>query len=80
MHIRDRNFRGVDELTLGIGNHCIFIDENNFGKSTILDALKIWLTSSFTLNSQIVDQYDCHLTNETLNPTKSPPIEITLTY
>ena len=56
------------------------IGENNTGKSTILDALKICLTHSLTRKGSDFQEYDYHLANISSVPTNAEPIEITLRF
>ena len=67
-------------MTLPLDRLCILIGENNSGKSSILDAIQICLSKSFSSNRQPFDDYDYHLESSTSNPEKSPPIEITMTF
>jgi len=59
--IEIKNFRGIEELFLPLDDLCVLIGENNSGKSSILEALKICLTRSFTRRASIFDEYDSHL-------------------
>lgn len=58
----------------------MLIGENNSGKSSILDAIRICLTRSLSRRSAVFDEYDYHLESESAEPTKSKPIEITLKF
>ena len=78
--IRIVNFRGIKDLTLLLDDVCVLIGENNSGKSTILDALRTCLTRSFSRRGSSFDEYDYHLDGPAAEPSKAPPIEITLTF
>lgn len=75
-----KNFRGIESVTLQLDEVCVLIGENNSGKTTILDALKICLTRSMTRRGAIFDEYDYHLPSASKSPSDAPPIEITLTF
>ena len=75
-----KNFRGIEELSLPLDDLCVLIGENNAGKSSVLDALRICLTRSLTRRSTVFDEYDYHLADASAEPAKSKPIEITLTF
>lgn len=75
-----KNFRGIEELSLPLDDLCVFIGENNAGKSTILDAIRICLTRSLARRGAVFDEYDYHLPDATAEPARSPPIEITLHF
>lgn len=78
--IEIKNFRGIEELSLPLENLCVLIGENNAGKSSILDALRICLTRSLTRRGAVFEEYDYHLPDSAAEPSKSKPIEITLTF
>ena len=75
-----RNFRGIEELSLPLDDLCVLIGENNSGKSSILDALRLCLTRSLTGRSPVFEEYDYYLETPSSEPSKSRPIEITLTF
>ena len=78
--LKIRNFRGIEELTLQLDNLCVLIGENNSGKSTILDALRICLTRPLMRRAAVFEEYDYHLLNSASEPSKTNPIEITLMF
>ena len=78
LHIK--HFRGIEELDVPLDNLCVLIGENNAGKSSILDALRICLTRSLTRRGAVFEEYDYHLDKSSPEPSKSKPIQITLTF
>lgn len=77
--INIQHFRGIEDLTLELDDICVLIGENNAGKSTVLDALRICLTRSFRRGNSF-DEYDYHLPDAKTEPSKAKPIQITLTF
>lgn len=75
-----KNFRGIEELSLPLDDLCVLIGENNVGKSSVLDALRICLTHSFTRRSTVFEEYDYHLADVSAYPANSKPIEILLAF
>ena len=75
-----KNFRGIKELALPLDDICVLIGENNSGKSSILDALRICLTRPLTRRSTVFEEYDYHLADSAAEPAKSEPIEIILRF
>lgn len=75
-----RNFRGIEELTLTLDDLCVLIGENNSGKSTVLDALRICFTRPLTRRARVFEEYDYHLPDPDSEPSGAEPIEITLTF
>ncbi|MBN9290727.1 MAG: AAA family ATPase, partial [Hyphomicrobium denitrificans] len=70
--IHIQNFRGIEDLTLELDDFCVLIGENNAGKSTVLDALRLCLTRSLRRGNGF-EEYDYHLPNGNADPTKSKP-------
>ena len=75
-----RNFRGIEELSLPLDDLCVLIGENNAGKSSILDAIRICLTRSLVRRGAIFDEYDYHLPTARAEPSRALPISITLRF
>jgi putative ATP-dependent endonuclease of OLD family len=79
-HLEIKNFRGITNLNLKLGDMTVLIGENNTGKTAILDALKFALRSVRTRRSSSFDAYDFHLQNATAEPALAPAISIRLTF
>lgn len=79
-HLHIKNFRGIEELSLPLDELCVLIGENNAGKSSILDALRLCLTRPLTRRGTVFEEYDYHLADKTADPTKAEQIEISLTF
>lgn len=75
-----KNFRGIEQLSLPLEDLCVLIGENNAGKSSVLDAIRICLTRSLTRRGAVFEEYDYHLQDSSAEPSKSKSIEITLTF
>lgn len=75
-----QNFRGIEELSVPLDDLCVLIGENNAGKSTILDAIRICLTRSLARRANVFDEYDYHLPSATAEPSTSASIKITLRF
>lgn len=74
------NFRGIQRLRLKLDNTTVLIEENNTGKSTILEALQFCLSRSLTRKGSIFSEYDYHLPRQDSQPADSDAIEITLRF
>ena len=74
------NFRGIRQLSLTLDKTTVLIGENNTGKSTILDALKICMTRSLTQRGGAFTEYDYHLPEKMSQPVESDAIEVTLRF
>lgn len=79
-HLEIKNFRGITNLNLKLGDMTVLIGENNTGKTAILDAIKFALQSVRTQRGFSFDPYDFHLQNATAEPASAPAISIRLTF
>lgn len=83
MKIREveiENFRGIERLDLQFGDTVALIGENNTGKTSILDALRICLRDVRSRKGSAFDAYDFHLSDGRVDPLSAPPIRIRITF
>jgi len=78
--IKIQNFRGIESLELQLDDVCVLIGENNSGKSSVLDAVRLCLTRSLTRRGAVFEEYDYHLADGATQPSTAKPIEITLKF
>ena len=57
VHIK--NFRSIKECKVSLDDFTVFIGENNAGKTTILDAIRIGLNKA--INRHSFDEYDLNI-------------------
>lgn len=75
------NFRGIRSLNLPLDQLTVLIGENNTGKSTVLEAIRLVLSRGFgTRRSGQFSEYDFHLTDADASPQTAKPIRITLHF
>lgn len=75
------NFRGIRSLHLDLDDLTVLIGENNTGKSTILEAIKLALLRGYSARrANQFTEYDFHLENADSRPQTAPPIQITLHF
>ena len=79
--IKIENFRGIRSLALPLGALTVVIGENNAGKSTILETLRIILTSAFSnRRNATFSDYDFHLVDSEATPQTADPIRLLLHF
>ena len=75
-----RNFRGIRSLNLQLGPVTVLIGENNSGKTSVLDALKLCLRDLGPRRHTVFDAMDFHLPNRSAEPSTAEPIQIEVTF
>ena len=75
------NFRGIRSLVLPLDGLTVLIGENNAGKSTILEAIRLVLTRGFGVRREgRFTEYDFHLKDADTTPQTADPLSITLHF
>lgn len=78
--VQIRNFRGIKHLDLDLGNTTVLIGENNTGKTSVLDALKLCLRDLSSRRRVVFDPLDFHLPDKNSEPLSAAPIEINVKF
>lgn len=65
------NFRGIRSLQLPLSQLTVLIGENNSGKSTILEAIRLVLGRGVGLRRNSLSEYDFHLPDASATPPNS---------
>lgn len=78
--LRVENFRGIRELELDFDSTTILIGENNSGKTSVLDALRLCLRELGPRRRVIFDSFDFHLADESAEPNSADPILIEISF
>ena len=81
IEIKIENFRGVRSLHLPLDGLTVLIGENNTGKSTVLEAIRLVLTRGFgARRGGQFTEYDFHLKDAAATPQTADPISIILHF
>lgn len=81
IEIKIENFRGIRSLHLPLDGLTVLIGENNTGKSTVLEAIRLVLTRGFGVRrGGQFSEYDFHLKDANATPQTADPISITLHF
>ena len=78
--VRIRNFRGIRDLEIELGKVTVLIGENNSGKTSVLDALKLCLRDLGPRRRFVFDGLDFHLPDGHSEPTSADRIEIEVMF
>ena len=78
--IRIENFRGIRRLDLDLDNVTVLIGENNSGKTSVLDALRLCLRDLGPRRRVVFQALDFHLPNASAEPSSADPIRIAITF
>lgn len=78
--VRIRNFRGIGNLDLRLGPVTVLIGENNTGKTSVLDALKLCLRDLGPRRRAVFEALDHHLPDGEAEPSSADPIEIAVEF
>lgn len=76
--VKINNFRSLKNITVTLGQTTIIIGENNSGKTSFLEALRLVLSKVY--QKIVFDEYDYFLSDEIVTPKDSPGIDITLIF
>ena len=75
-----RNFRGIKSLDLELGPVTVLIGENNSGKTSVLDALRLCLRDLGPRRRLVFDALDFHLADSNAEPSSADPIHIEVVF
>ena len=78
--LRIRNFRGIRELALDLGEITVLVGENNSGKTAVLDVLRICLRDLGPRRRVVFEALDFHLADATADPASADPIQIEIAF
>jgi putative ATP-dependent endonuclease of the OLD family len=76
-----QNFRGIGDLTVELGPTTVLIGENNVGKTTLFDAVRLALSRAITRRTTYsFDDDDYHLSGKEATARDAPPLHIRLDF
>ena len=62
-YLRIENFRGFERVELELDSITVLIGENNCGKTSLLEAIRLCLSRSFNRKAIPFEDHDYHLPN-----------------
>jgi predicted ATP-dependent endonuclease of OLD family len=78
--VQIKNFRGLRDVQIELTSTTLLIGENNCGKTSFLDAIRLALSRTAGRKTGTFDPYDYHLGTRDAEPQAATPISITLTF
>lgn len=75
-----KNFRCFKEVSVPLDRTTVLIGENNSGKTSFLEAVRLCLTRGATRRTDWLDQYDYHLASSEVEPHQADELSITLDF
>ena len=78
--INIRNFRGIRRLDIAFDETTVLIGENNSGKTSVLDALRLCLSDFGSGRRPVFDPLDFHLPDGSSDSQRVDPIQIEITF
>ena len=78
--VRIEKFRGLKDLELDLDETTVLIGENNSGKTSVLDALRLCLRELGPRRRLVFDTFDFHLKDATAEPQSADPIKIEISF
>lgn len=73
-------FRGLCNVRLDLCSMTLLIGENNSGKTSVLDAIRLALSRAAGRKTGTFEPYDYHLGTPEAEPQSADPISVTLTF
>ena len=74
--VRIENFRGLKELEVDLDETTVLIGENNSGKTSVLDVLRLCLRELGPRRRVVFDSFDFHLKDGAAEPHSADPIRV----
>src|ERR1700722_5639476 len=78
--VQIKNFRGLRDVQIDLTSTTLLIGENNCGKTSFLDAIRLVMSRSAGRKTGTFDSYDYHLGSRGAESQDATPISITLTF
>lgn len=74
------NFRGLQSVALDLDRNTVLIGENNSGKTTLLEAIRLCLGRSLSRRNNLFEDHDYHLPSSTSRPGDAGNLTVTLDF
>jgi putative ATP-dependent endonuclease of OLD family len=74
------NFRGIEKVTVDLDETTVLIGENNSGKTSFIDALRLALDKGLARRGNPFDDYDHRLVSKDSQPGDAGKLSVTLVF
>jgi len=78
--VRIENFRGLKKLEIDLDDTTVLIGENNSGKTSVLDALRLCLRELGPRRRVVFEGFDFHLKDGTAEPHSADPVRVEISF
>src|SRR5262245_60628138 len=78
--VRIENFRGLKELEIDFDDTTVLVGENNSGKTSVLDALRLCLAELGSRRRVVFETFDFHLKDGAAEPHSADPIRVDINF
>jgi putative ATP-dependent endonuclease of OLD family len=78
--VRIENFRGLKELEVDLDETTVLIGDNNSGKTSLLDALRLCLRDLGPRRRVVFDSFDFHLKDGAAEPYSADPLRVEISF
>jgi putative ATP-dependent endonuclease of OLD family len=74
------NFRGLKSVAVNLDRSTVLIGENNSGKTTLLEAIRLCLGRSLSRRNNLFEDHDYHLPSSASRPSDAGNLTVTLDF
>ena len=78
--VKIENFRCFRDIEVALDETTVIIGENNSGKTSFLEAIRLALSRNISRKGAGLEEYDYHLGSETAQPGQADELKITLDF
>lgn len=78
--VQIKNYRCFQNVEVELDRVTVLIGENNAGKTSFLDAIRLCLSRNLARRGARLDDYDYHLAATSTQPSQAQPLEVTLDF
>jgi putative ATP-dependent endonuclease of OLD family len=78
--VKVENFRGLEDVSIELGRNTVLIGENNSGKTSLLEAIRLCLARPLSRRASPFEDHDYYLASSASHPGDAGSLKITLDF